>query len=107
EDGIRDWSVTGVQTCALPISDPPARTRLPRRRGAPVTAVRRRPGGAPIPVGPQRVRARCLTDLVPNRIARVPKALGRARGSRRVRDRAPAPVSMLFRPPAYPIRAPP
>src|SRR5262249_57977424 len=22
EDGIRDWSVTGVQTCALPISDP-------------------------------------------------------------------------------------
>ena len=26
EDGIRDWSVTGVQTCALPIcrTDPPA-----------------------------------------------------------------------------------
>src|SRR5262249_57222115 len=24
-DGIRDWSVTGVQTCALPISDPHAR----------------------------------------------------------------------------------
>ena len=22
EDGIRDWSVTGVQTCALPISVP-------------------------------------------------------------------------------------
>src|SRR5262249_59130537 len=22
EDGIRDWSVTGVQTCALPIFDP-------------------------------------------------------------------------------------
>src|SRR5438046_10194259 len=22
EDGIRDWSVTGVQTCALPISSP-------------------------------------------------------------------------------------
>ena len=21
EDGIRDWSVTGVQTCALPIAD--------------------------------------------------------------------------------------
>ena len=21
EDGIRDWSVTGVQTCALPISE--------------------------------------------------------------------------------------
>src|SRR5258706_12513727 len=25
EDGIRDWSVTGVQTCALPISIPVAR----------------------------------------------------------------------------------
>ena len=23
EDGIRDWSVTGVQTCALPIPPPP------------------------------------------------------------------------------------
>src|ERR1019366_10170096 len=23
EDGIRDWSVTGVQTCALPIYAPP------------------------------------------------------------------------------------
>ena len=23
EDGIRDWSVTGVQTCALPISPNP------------------------------------------------------------------------------------
>src|SRR5438093_8638343 len=25
EDGIRDWSVTGVQTCALPISGPDLR----------------------------------------------------------------------------------
>src|SRR5438093_1016284 len=25
EDGIRDWSVTGVQTCALPISTPSSR----------------------------------------------------------------------------------
>src|SRR5262249_59514529 len=24
EDGIRGWSVTGVQTCALPISSPPS-----------------------------------------------------------------------------------
>src|SRR5262249_59144462 len=31
EDGIRDWSVTGVQTCALPISalaDPKLNARL-------------------------------------------------------------------------------
>src|SRR6476619_7525673 len=27
EDGIRDWSVTGVQTCALPISAPSSGTR--------------------------------------------------------------------------------
>src|SRR5207248_4912045 len=27
EDGIRDRTVTGVQTCALPISGAPARTR--------------------------------------------------------------------------------
>src|SRR5438046_5539252 len=26
EDGIRDWSVTGVQTCALPISCPALRS---------------------------------------------------------------------------------
>src|SRR5215213_10359561 len=33
EDGIRDWSVTGVQTCALPISAIPmcsGSTRRPR-----------------------------------------------------------------------------
>src|SRR5262249_59190204 len=37
EDGIRDWSVTGVQTCALPIW--PRRPARARRRGG------RRPGG--------------------------------------------------------------
>src|SRR5205807_5171128 len=30
EDGIRDYKVTGVQTCALPIS-PASRCRAPRR----------------------------------------------------------------------------
>ena len=31
EDGIRDWSVTGVQTCALPISlAPPLRVTAQR-----------------------------------------------------------------------------
>src|SRR5258706_9085291 len=28
EDGIRDWSVTGVQTCALPISELQSLTNL-------------------------------------------------------------------------------
>src|SRR5438093_13618088 len=37
EDGIRDWSVTGVQTCALPIWDDVALAHdrlLPRARDA-------------------------------------------------------------------------
>src|SRR5438093_11567581 len=32
EDGIRDWSVTGVQTCALPIFETIARRRASRAR---------------------------------------------------------------------------
>src|SRR5204862_4930478 len=43
EDGIRDLYVTGVQTCALPISHSPRGGR--RRRGRP----RRRAGRAPRP----------------------------------------------------------
>src|SRR5262249_58102702 len=50
EDGIRDWSVTGVQTCALPISAPSAGgsacTGLPQRglclRGVPALGQCRR-----------------------------------------------------------------
>src|SRR3712207_9489569 len=34
EDGIRDIGVTGVQTCALPISRSPPCRRTPRRRGS-------------------------------------------------------------------------
>src|SRR5438046_10653202 len=52
EDGIRDWSVTGVQTCALPIShgrQPPlwkvsgSRAVSPKRRLAAVRANTREP----------------------------------------------------------------
>src|SRR2546426_3531123 len=49
EDGIRDYKVTGVQTCALPIS---RSRRPPRRRGGPSSRepvveaqVRPHPGG--------------------------------------------------------------
>src|SRR5437016_10603066 len=47
EDGIRDWSVTGVQTCALPIwrgsTTPAEAIRLHSRRGSrPGTAARMR-----------------------------------------------------------------
>src|SRR5438046_3607388 len=37
EDGIRDWSVTGVQTCALPIYTEPPATKASLRRGLPVS----------------------------------------------------------------------
>src|SRR5262249_58802824 len=47
EDGIRDWSVTGVQTCALPISHPRGRRVPDRDRG---------PGGAPQPRALTRTR---------------------------------------------------
>src|SRR5262249_59611968 len=33
EDGIRDWSVTGVQTCALPISEHRAEATSARSAG--------------------------------------------------------------------------
>src|SRR5258706_7096743 len=46
EDGIRDWSVTGVQTCALPISYPSHRGRRSHCHGAELGGRdRRRPGG--------------------------------------------------------------
>src|SRR5699024_6526137 len=35
EDGIRDRNVTGVQTCALPISDKPEKTEISAARTAP------------------------------------------------------------------------
>src|SRR5207249_8994357 len=67
EDGIRDRNVTGVQTCALPIS--PRRATAPRRRAASAAeggASRRAglvdPEGAPelpadrVRLGPGRVR---------------------------------------------------
>src|SRR5262249_59340109 len=44
EDGIRDWSVTGVQTCALPISSSPRRLR-PEQREGPLSAPPRRRRG--------------------------------------------------------------
>src|SRR5262249_59773775 len=56
EDGIRDWSVTGVQTCALPIS---AHAGLPADAAGPAWA------GVVPEDGPQRRRRR-----LPPRVAR-------------------------------------
>src|SRR5258706_8940549 len=58
EDGIRDWSVTGVQTCALPIScgGQADRRRIPERVWTP-RHLRRRGGFAG--VGPS---AECRSE---------------------------------------------
>src|SRR6266540_3740933 len=46
EDGIRDRDVTGVQTCALPISGRAIRRRpVNAAKGATITATRATPGG--------------------------------------------------------------
>src|SRR5256886_7315479 len=47
EDGIRDLTVTGVQTCALPISSPATRAAAPAAAcGSPRSRRRRRPPAA-------------------------------------------------------------
>src|SRR5437016_11997786 len=73
EDGIRDWSVTGVQTCALPIYRLPApllaldpARRSPARAGA----VRRRdrravPARADLRCRPRLPRADAARALLP------------------------------------------
>src|SRR5207245_7521162 len=49
EDGIRDATVTGVQTCALPISRGDRRRRRSARARAPDARARRRPAGDAVP----------------------------------------------------------
>src|SRR5262249_57918245 len=54
EDGIRDWSVTGVQTCALPIF----------AIGRPFTGEENR-SGAPVAVLGEAVAKRLFSDRTP------------------------------------------
>src|SRR5437016_8791263 len=54
EDGIRDWSVTGVQTCALPISGGGGGFRLFARGGRAGTAAVHRCGSIIAARRPQR-----------------------------------------------------
>src|SRR5699024_11603169 len=51
EDGIRDRNVTGVQTCALPIS--------PAGRPVPLLAIRAGADGLPVEVGRMVLAAAC------------------------------------------------
>src|SRR5438046_4258014 len=78
EDGIRDWSVTGVQTCALPIT-------VARRQGASGSqlAVRRKTNAATViwqPLAAWRLEICTQADLhMPRRCGREPALHRRAR----------------------------
>src|SRR2546422_8251841 len=92
EDGIRDVAVTGVQTCALPISRRPAarlegRARAARRRP-------RRQGGRPTPRD------------APRRRERTPRLPPRARGAA-PRCPPPRPHAILHSPPPTPTSSRP
>src|SRR5262249_58275709 len=90
EDGIRDWSVTGVQTCALPISTGP-RSRRSRAQRQALRGLDREATG--------RMRRERPTGFGPgDRPARRPP---RPRGRRRRR----APAAPAARVPGSPIAA--
>src|SRR5256885_8639597 len=68
EDGIRDYKVTGVQTCALPIwpgpkgtGRPPGGERPQRRTGQPPVF----PGHGPRPGGPHRGQVLGQDPVIP------------------------------------------
>src|ERR671919_2478193 len=80
EDGIRDYKVTGVQTCALPISELPAPPEPGARvRGAPREARIRERSGHALPLRPDR-RGRLRRPPPPAREAESRLAEGPARG---------------------------
>src|SRR5690349_22881118 len=85
EDGIRDLYVTGVQTCALPISAR-HRSRCPAgsgRRAAP--GRRRRSGRAPARRSPERSRRQArAADRRGRRVRRAPAARRSRSEERRV-----------------------
>src|SRR6266542_4029915 len=113
EDGIRAATVTGVQTCALPISEHrhrhrerrPDRACLAERRGDDVA--RPVPDRGGIPPGPRRPRLQC--DERPRGLAaRRPLSLvlRRPRGLSQARDRPALRIPRRLWPPrVYLLRA--
>src|SRR2546426_12542078 len=93
EDGIRDYKVTGVQTCALPISRPeaglPAAVQLghdrePGDREGPGRAAGGR-GGRALPEVHRRVAARSAgVSTAPVRVGVIGTEIGRASCRERV-----------------------
>src|SRR2546421_1681453 len=82
EDGIRDLIVTGVQTCALPISLGRAEHAADRRAAAPARRVARDPPGA------RRAEDRMRHSVFPRRATAPPRRaraqIGRASCRERV-----------------------
>src|SRR5205807_459266 len=99
EDGIRDYKVTGVQTCALPISDPGCQpgpsTR--RRRGARLPVRRLRPASARAAAIPRYWRV-----LAPAATPRTASALAPQRRKARGRRARSASAAELHDPHAFP-----
>src|SRR2546429_2164418 len=62
EDGIRDVAVTGVQTCALPISRQTAESSAP---AASNPCVRRESGGRGCRTRSRFLRLRCFASTIP------------------------------------------
>src|SRR5256886_17483670 len=107
EDGIRDLTVTGVQTCALPICARRSRgARRDRRRGALRGEPDPRPRGAP-----RLSRARRALHarrVHPDGDSRGVARRRAARGTVPPRDTPPPPPPRRAPPPALPSpRAPP
>src|SRR2546422_8206528 len=124
EDGIRDVAVTGVQTCALPISNRSLASSLPstatRRRSATSRSLMKRPprsammlrirpyaGTMPVTAGvaallPLRTRALCVMNsgLVCSISATSPARSGTSSGRRRIGRPSPKPANgLVVRPP--------
>src|SRR5215813_3919707 len=65
EDGIRDADVTGVQTCALPISSRPARARVGWRGGSRIASSTRSPTAWAAKAEERRVGKECRSRWSP------------------------------------------
>src|SRR5690348_17863125 len=59
EDGIRDGRVTGVQTCALPISRPSTVSLVPTRPTVIDRGLRSRTSSGPASINPKRMSIWC------------------------------------------------
>src|SRR5690606_40984146 len=82
EDGIRDFHVTGVQTCALPISpaSPAAPPAPARGRASPAAAARRRrPTAAAAPPAPRPATRESIRPDMPRPVPEIGRASCRER----------------------------